>query len=193
MSTDPDEWLDLLTRDDSETVTVSKASLRHLAEHAKAVEENRDELLRLLMDAQQVMTGPGTTDEKLRKAGRFLGLLNPHRTKEDWDAMADHYWRLRFGVPPLSARELEALKTLPPHLVDQILPREPMSQQDAQMEMEKKYGRTFGSIIKGWQNQNEARRKWNEAHKHQDNAKIRMIEVKTGKRHPTYKDTLPEK
>ena len=134
--------------------------LERLRRHLEAVEANRDELFLLLMEAHRIMDGPGTTDEKLRKAGHHLGLLDPRRPKKDWQAIADRYWQLRWGTPP-----------------DEIGgPIDPMSREAAEETIMREFcrdGETFDSIMKAWQRHG--------------------IKVKTGKRHPTYKDTLPRK
>ena len=134
MSTNPDEWLELLNQDDLETVTVSKKSLRYLVEHAKAVETNRDELFRLLMGAHQAMAGPGKTDQKLRKVGRLLNLTRSDRTKADWEALAERYWRVRFGTPP-----------------DMIGgPIEPMTKEQAELLIEQEAGIDFERVLYAW-------------------------------------------
>jgi len=133
------------------------SELERLRRHLEAVEANRDELLQLLLAAHRIMDGPGTTDEKLRKAGRHLGLLDPHRPKKDWQAIADRYWKLRWGTPP-----------------DEIGgPVDPVSMEKAEQLIAQEFHQSFDSIVKAWQRHG--------------------IKVKTGKRHPTYKDTVPNK
>ena len=107
-----------------------------LQDEARASADNTRDLLLLLYEAQQIMKETGTTDENLRKAGRFLGLLNPHRTQRDWEAIADQYWRLRFGTPPDTIGG----------------PVEPLSQQDAERIITDEHNlKSFNAAIKAWQ------------------------------------------